>query len=72
MTVRRDAALMDWQEFPIGLLQDSRLHSIFYKVLILIKFANDMKLKTENLPEIEIEAKTPWQTKAKMNFQDKM
>lgn len=30
-----------------------RLYSIYYKVLILIKFASDIKLKTEELSETE-------------------
>lgn len=45
------------RKFPLAYY--SRLHTILYNVLILIKFASDMKLKIENFSETETDLKHP-------------
>lgn len=62
---------MGWWETSTGLILDS-LHSVFYKALIFIKFASDIKFKTENVWETERESKISQQAKTKIIFQDKM
>lgn len=71
MVIHWDAERTGWWEISIGLIQDS-LNSVFYKPLIFIKFASDMKFKTESLWETETESKISHQAKTKIIFQDKM
>lgn len=60
-----------WWKIPIGFLQDSRLSSVFYNVFILIKLANDIKLKIEKLSETEQNLKHPVRLKQRWIFKIK-